>query len=77
MHAIIASFESLIEKNRSKAETQNEQDFKRDYLPKVVEVLNVLKGLQPLKRESCIAPMKKVSEIKANKQAHYVHSISV
>lgn len=61
VQSIIASFESLIEKNRSKAETQNEQNFKRNYLPKVVEVLNVLKKLQPLKRESCIAPMKKVN----------------
>lgn len=59
VQSIIASFEILIEKN-GRAETQNEHKFKLDYLPKIIEVLNVLKKIQPLKHESCIPPMKKV-----------------
>lgn len=60
VQATIASFEALMEKNRSRAETQNEQNFKRNYLPKIAEVLDVLKKLQPPKHEICIASMKKV-----------------
>lgn len=60
VQAVVAAFEALIEKNMSKAESQNELNFKLNYLPKVVEVLNVLKKIQPLKRENCIIAMKKV-----------------